>query len=392
MSKANQLRVKLLKTTLELRAEDLESVGQKWRRERDPQEKNNLKRQLDDIELEMEEIEQELNERQSSRLTPGSQTLLSLLSANYDRPILGCIQKAYFACGLRTASADLESMLATLENAPPPVEFPYYSAIAQFTAYLSADPKLPEVASQELSNWANQAIGRFSMLARQVRQKLADIEADADAYLMVKIRRSDQDSTNDLNTADRYFVDAWFIPDKRVYSVESGDGCERIGLKETFDKTFAMAEVPALLGGFLDECAPHSNVDPTIEIFLPVDLLNEAVDRWLLEDELVAVKETIGYRYRIAVRSSERLRLRYSKRRVFWRKKWRILQENGQNSICAAFKSCDCDELADLLRNLESPEADNIIGLKFTIGSGKWEAQALFKLILQTAMPLGTCG
>jgi hypothetical protein len=121
-------------------------------------------------------------------------------------------------------------------------------------------------------------------------------------------------------------------------------------------------------------------------MFLPLDLLNESVDTWEIDDEYGCFPVPLGTEYKLVVRSYERILPNY-RHKGLWKEKWGILQQQAQVSICrcSAFVLSDCDDLRQLFVELKK---QNTIGLKLgkvPVQTGK---ESVFGLILQTAIPV----
>lgn len=94
-----------------------------------------------------------------------------------------------------------------------------------------------------------------------------------------------------------------------------------------------------------------------VEVFLPRRGLRWQVDQWLVDEKTIynPRPESVGARYRVVFRLVERLdeRLCTSQMRVLWKNKWRILEQNLEQTvinqlICGDHQELDslCDELS----------------------------------------------
>lgn len=304
-------------------------------------------------------------------------TLLTPLNLEY---LL--VKKAYLACSPPdwpySIPDTLEEILVQLNTMPPGKS--KYTKAEQFLAYLVADSALSQSVSQNLKIWGEQNIQDFPQLLNEVQQSSGLKSTSSESYLMVVIRRSEQNSVNNPNQRNRYFVDAWLVTDARVQSASIG---EQLSKPESFRETLTFDEIPELLKIFLAQSAKYSSSKLTIEIFLPLDLMNQSVDSWEIDDEL-GVPLTLGSQYKIVVRSYERILPTYLYK-GFWEEKWKIAQQLTGIEVGKTLISGDSNNLKQLFVELSKP---NIIGLKLTTAPVQTGKGSVFALILKTAIPV----
>ncbi|MEC4815122.1 MAG: hypothetical protein SAK29_17875, partial [Scytonema sp. PMC 1069.18] len=186
-----------------------------------------------------------------------------------------------------------------------------------------------------------------------------------------------------------YTVNAWFIQNLDIYKYETGTGCQQLSLPESYDKDFTFDEIPKTLKFFVNEITQYLGVvNLTIEIFLPLELLNYAVDCWELEDDLdMGFPSVIGHDYKVVVRSCERLTETYERYRGFWTQKWQTLNRFAHSSAssASAFMSIDDETVKDLFPRLKCSE---IFGLRARRAPEKIGKGSIFAAILATAIPV----
>lgn len=257
----------------------------------------------------------------------------------------------------------LSKKLSDLDDMP--LDQKGYSPMLKFVAALVSDCQisqlLPQV-SQELREWAEKQTSEFpNMLERAKEVETANKESK-NSYLMVVVDRSR--STNQ-QMGDRYTVKAWFIPDGKVYKKQSGIGAIPLTIPEgaEVENTFTCAELQSLLPAFLDESGKqHLLQNLTIELFLPAELLNEPVDRWVM-DEDNDLSEPIGCQYHLVLRSSERLHPTYfSRKGGFWKSKWDEMPRPGETFAIDRLILGDNANPNAISQQLKQ---SNIMGLKF---------------------------
>jgi len=292
------------------------------------------------------------------------------------------VKKAYLACSPPDwpypIPDTLEGILLQLNTMPPGKS--KSTKTEQFLTYLVADSTLSQSVSQNLKTWGEQNIQDFSQLLNEVQQTLGVKSTSGEPYLMVVIRRSEQNSATNSNQGNRYFVDAWLITDEYNQSGEIG---EQMSKPESFQETLTFDKIPELLKNFLAQSAKYSSSKLTIEIFLPLDLINQSVDSWEIDDEL-GVPVTLGSQYKIVIRSYERILPTYLYK-GFWQEKWKIAQQLTDIEVGKTLIPGDSNNLKRLFVELNKPD---IIGLKLTTAPVQTGKGSVFALILKTAIPV----
>ncbi len=292
------------------------------------------------------------------------------------------VKKAYLACSPQDwpypIPDTLEGILVQFNTMPPGKS--KNTKTEQFLAYLVADSTLSQSVSQTLKIWCEQNIQDFPQLFNEVQQSLGVKSISGEPYLMVVIQRSEQNSVTNSNQGNRYFVDAWLITDALAQGSSIG---EQLSKPESFRETLTFDEIPELLKIFLAQIARYSSSKLTIEIFLPLDLMNQSVDNWEIDDEL-GIPVTLGSQYKIVVRSYERILPTYLYK-GFWEERWKIVQQLTNIEVGTALISGDSNNLKQLFIELNKP---NIIGLKLTTAPVQTGKGSVFALILKTGIPV----
>jgi len=101
-----------------------------------------------------------------------------------------------------------------------------------------------------------------------------------------------------------------------------------------------------------------------IELFLPIDLLNQPIEQVTPEDEW-GFPSPLGEEHRVVVRSADRLEATY-KARKDWEEKWKRLRDVDVGQTCATqhllLANCSSDELGRLVKQqLMRPD---VIGIR----------------------------
>ncbi len=237
-----------------------------------------------------------------------------------------------------------------------------YSPTLKFVAALISD-QIPQQLSQELQKWAENQTSEFPKILEQMRELGTESPKLMNSYLMMVVDRSR--STNQ-QMGDCCTVKAWFIPDGQDYNRQSPTGAIPLtipGGDAEAENTFTCAELQSLLSAFLDESGrQHLLQNLTIELFLPAELLNEPVDRWIM-DEDSDLPEPIGCQYHLLIRSSERLHPTYfSRKGGFWKSKWDEMPKPGETFAKDRLLLGDNANPNAISQQLKQA---NVIGLKF---------------------------
>jgi hypothetical protein len=248
-----------------------------------------------------------------------------------------------------------------------------------FVAGLAWDLDLPKAVRDRLEQWLAVRSPNPNALESYLRQldpathPSGIPRTPSQPCLLIVLEPSDQ-------YPDRYRVRAWAMNDRRRPHHEPLHGDEQPIAWDALPQWFATLKA---------KIAHYAWPDRTIEIFLPLALLNEAIDQIAPEDDdfdaLFAVP--LGGEYRVVVRSSERLRATY-KYRGEWQQKWRQLQEHRQDCAIQHLRSGNCaseDELKTLVLDLMCPE---VIGIRRSQPPEPDLRRSILAASLRTGLPV----
>ncbi|NET68741.1 MAG: hypothetical protein F6K63_31845 [Moorea sp. SIO1G6] len=376
MSRAIQLRRGSLEDDLNKLEKDYRDVDEKKRFTSNPQEINNLELQLKNIVNDMDKIERELNQlKQLEETKDNTQALLQLLTT-FEEEIITCVQRAYHACSPDDWPHPVPDNLTVIfeELGKMPQGTSKYTRIERWVGYLVTDSELPRSVYHQLNEWGNQNIKGYSELLREVDNK----PKSTNSYLMVVVQASNQSLVSNPNKEEQYFVDAWFRQNDSVID------CDSLSKPGSFPEAVTADQIPQILQLFLDVSTKYSWRNLTIELFLPLALMNQAVDTWEIDDEF-GFPTPIGCHYQVLVRSAERLLQTYSRHKGCWQQKWDFFQQLSQGSACNAFVSGDGQDLKVLFVQLSK---NNIIGLKLVKAPLQVGKGSVFAVILKAAIPV----
>lgn len=224
-----------------------------------------------------------------------------------------------------------------------------YSALVIFAAYLVADLRDNDPSAQplvsELCRWGDeQTAAGFSDVLRQLGQ-LRDIEQDNErACLMIIVKKH----------GSRYRADGYFIADMQSYESKSCRGAEQLTAEG--QDSFAETDLTVIISRFVNA---KIDVDYTIELFLPNELLNKPIGIDRLPDD----DEPIGCRCPLIVRSEERVSPAYLQRyRVALHKKMQEMPEPNENLAVDTLIRGDQARYENISQALKQPGR---LGLKF---------------------------
>lgn len=248
-----------------------------------------------------------------------------------------------------------------------------------FVAGLALDLDLPKALRDRLEDWLAARSPDPAALEPYLKQ-LDPSNADGDRpfsrsqpCVLVVIEGSDQ-------FPNRYRVQAWAMGDRAQARYETLHRTEQLIAWEDLSKWFGLLK---------ERMAPYAWSDRTIEIFVPLTLLNQAIDQIAPEeddfDAFFAMP--LGCEYRVVVRSSDRLGATY-KYRGEWQQKWRHLQDHIQDCATRHLRSGDCaseNDLKTLVRDLMRPDA---IGIRRSQPPESDLRRSILAASLRTGLPV----
>ncbi|HEX2416746.1 MAG TPA: trypsin-like peptidase domain-containing protein [Micromonosporaceae bacterium] len=221
---------------------------------------------------------------------------------------------AVFGAASAPAGGDVVSTIRQLEGfgrlrgGPPPPLLVFADDLAH---------KIGGLTSVRLHRWLD-GVGDRLEIDRAGLGRLCD-EAEkrrsetGQVFIVVQLQPDSVD-------ADRYLMSAW---------LQEGQQNERPLLRDDVPRTLREVadEVDVLLSDVPEQVSEDSD-EPTIEFILPRRLIGHPVDEW--EFDRAGFSLTLGIRYPVVVRSLERLRKRSLQ--GAWRRKWRVLADEGHRA------------------------------------------------------------
>lgn len=253
-------------------------------------------------------------------------------------------------------------------------------ALLLFVAGLVLDLAVQKEVRDRLMEWLGTRASNPIDLEHYIRQldrEEEEIQAkndNTDPCVLVVLEKSAQ-------SPGFYRVQAWAMGDRHQPRHEL--------LHDSEAPLMTFADLPQWLGMLKARMAPYAWTERTIEIFLPLELLNEAIDQIAPEeDDFDALFSLpLGCEYRVVVRFSERLQETY-KYRGEWQQKWRQLQNHQQDCARQRLRLGDCaseNDLKMLVRDLMRPDA---IGIRRSQPPESDLRRSILAASLRTGLPV----
>lgn len=392
---SRDLKLEFWKNKLADLEQDYKTVEAQLRTEQDGPTQNKLTRQLVMLEEEIKEYEQKITACQQecqriAALAPG-QAMLQLVQEYDDQ--FEQMRRAFQAV-LKNWSYRIKSAIqAPLDIVRELMRIPQgeslHTALEEFGAYL-----LSEAANQDLvaalQDWGQQYGKQWFQLVAQITQ--SEEEGRVQPALLISIDRSDEASTQ-AQEETYYRLKAFHIHDVQQYKgAKQGYSLIQVpGM--TGDAVYAWedlcSQVQQVLAHFLAESSSQQANEPEIHVFLPFELMNLDIDCWCPAVPY-GRPQPIGHRYKVFLRSQERVSRSYVHRGI-WEQKWQQHLTGSDKLASDVFMTgndADLDELYDALEEIEA----EIVGLKVTQAPCQFDADGLFGAVLQAGLPLAIWG
>lgn len=192
-------------------------------------------------------------------------------------------------------------------------------------------------------------------------------------------------------SSNAFVINGWLIPDDSV--LDAAKRFQPLDIEEQRKGAACqLSEIPAVLDQFLNLSLSQltgKRYDLTIEVFLPLDYLCTGVDGWKLTDSFFEDDSyVIGTKYRMIVRSHERLEPKYLASRLNqWYANWDRVKACGHGVP----SSHDFEHLNNLEDCNWKRVVNNLtqkLGLKLTCGLVETHKKELFTSLLKAAAPI----
>jgi vWA-MoxR associated protein C-terminal domain len=233
-----------------------------------------------------------LQETQRQEINP---LLQQLPSESLQRPYRNALPADAYLFGAQTTNP--EEMVANLQDFP--------QRLLMFIQQIVADESLPRVPREKLS----EVIG-----LPKISQPIVKTSGSLQSHLLITVRRK-QDT-------EGFVVNGWLIPDDAVQGAERFHPLDIDPIQK--GKECNLSQMPHVVDELVQLSLDYlwgKQFELTIEMFLPLDYLHEGIDIWKivdLDDEI-----PIGTKYRVLVRTYDRLTPKYLRERLSnWYKNW----------------------------------------------------------------------
>jgi vWA-MoxR associated protein C-terminal domain len=271
----------------------------------------------------------------------------------------------------RSEAIDFGNMVTQLQE---------FRRLPEFVEQLVGDRSTPESIRRQLNDLIQQWNG---MEQPKQSSTLVDLpQVKLQSYLQIVV--------NSDFGSDGFVINGWLIPDDSVQ--DAGRRFQPLDLEdETKGTACKLEQVPEKLDKFLNQSLSllrGKRYDLTIEVFLPLDYLCTEIDRWKLSHPDLGDEYLVGAEYRIVVRSSERLNLKYIDQRWNkWCTNWDRLRECWHKAPDASdFEHFSQSEDCNWKRVGNS--LTQKLGLKLTCGLIEAQQKELFMQVLKAAAPI----
>lgn len=393
-----ELELKRMQDELAICECNYNSVNDQLKVEGDAPRQNQLKDQLKKIGQEMKSLEQEIKtlEQEIQQEKTDLKALVGILQHHEGQfnELLKVYQQVLtnWRCQVNPTPQTPKAIITELLRIPKGQS--QYNAFEQFIGSLVClVENVPLLTA--LQAWGEQHIDNWAGLSEWLGCLQEQQNQQAQPALLIEINPRYTASTQPQE-GNRYQVEAWLIQNIEHYRKHRQGYSAIKGSNTTGDETYSLKELlekaPQLISEWLAECSSTSDKEPEIHVFLPLDLMNQAVDCWLPDDGY-GRPERIGQQYKVVIRCVDRLGRSY-RNRPRWIKKWERQQALLQETASQLFMGCDdtdLDHLFGSLKDLEAAEAA-VIGLKMTQAPCQVGPNSVFSFILQFGFPLAIWG
>ena len=307
--------------------------------------------------------------------------LINILTTNSDSAITSAIQTAYqTGCSQNPPEkipTTIEAIVQDLYdldkiNLDSKVKFNPNGHTAKFLQFLINDNNVPHDISEKLKTWGQQYIENFdSTSAYSTDEPNPNIIPES--YILIKIKPSTKRAKN-----PRFKISGCVIPNSQnleEYPLDVSDSPNDIFTLEQIEK-----KLINLI--FTEKITVPLQKDINLVFFLPTEMLNYPVEKWIITENNVPYP--LGKKYRVIVRDYNRLSPNYVKYQGTWISNWnKIDQHQVCEKIFKTYKeNHDRDNLLELL--------DDAIGIIITAFSDE-EYKEIFAYFLNSATPIGIC-
>lgn len=263
-----------------------------------------------------------------------------------------------------------------------PLDDRFFSPFIKLIAFASARLSTSQEVNSQLHALAKSEDEKFLSyfdLVPPLKPHDSENTEEIQSYLLVVVQRSEVDRS-------KYYISGYQIPDFKDYKPQQRLGYSKLrnDIRDSEALTIKNVQdiLPVLIQGYLEQCTDWE-AEPTIEVFLPLPLLNEPINIWSCQEYNIPM--FIDCKYRLVVRSSERLK-RY-KHKGLWKKKWEMVKKKKERgcSACQLFEESGLRLDSSLMPQWRRPET---VALKISQAPELTEESSVLAAVLVAAIPI----
>ncbi|MGB3298679.1 MAG: trypsin-like peptidase domain-containing protein [Phormidesmis sp.] len=196
----------------------------------------------------------------------------------------------------------------------------------------------------------------------------------------------------DMTGTPPFSIEAWLVPNPEAYDPQTGKGALKLSSKilkqhrgvegtvveDISEESLDYAQIPLFMASYLDQVERGHDInqeDLTIELFLPISLMNQPIERMGIPDWMDVEPLGIGEMEcpHVLLRSRDRLD-QNSKAKSRWRKKWICMAAN----LHAPARDLLTKDRATLVEKLRE---ENVIGFNLDASPSSAVGGELYKLV-----------
>ena len=240
-----------------------------------------------------------------------------------------------------------------------------YSGLEGFIAHLwqSADNLL----LGQLGKWGQDHYPQVNWveLHRTMQNAVSERTQSLQPAIFIKLSPGEERTTQSVGNEPHYRLEAWLIEDIEAYKAK---GKRRRGFKslvkaetpeaEPFPIAALETKIQSLLLQWIKLTRQMEyEKDPEFYVFLPMELLDMAVDQWPLTST-----GCLGHAYSVVLCCLDRIDYPTTSIRG-WRRYWQRHEDSAEKVASKVFVKCDGSDISDVRMALRQIEDDGAVGL-----------------------------
>ena len=384
--------------------EDYDAVASQLRDELNPETQNKLKRKLENLREAMDGHEATIRERQVFLDNQAVQESVDRLIFSLEQypgeqavyvEAYGTVL-CHWPTPINSSAETPAEILAELARIPSSNRS-VHSARDEFIARVirkTAAPALADGLQQWLQTYRPAVV--INQVYAVIDQQDANQQTDIQPAILIKIVRSDQGSTQATDGEPRYEIRAWLIEDIDTYKAKKTGYHPLIQTDSEEAAPKPLNKIEASMSRLLNNCVAAKNSicgdsknEPEVHVFLPLELMDWAVDSWELEPAKGRqTAKCVGHSHVTVLRCTSRYENTYQRRSAWlrlWGRHQELLAETSQTVMLAGHD----EDLDTLLDNLEAElETDDSKTVGLHVTDVPMELEVLCDELLFLGLPL----